>query len=112
MNRVTFKLRDTGIKGVRGLAFVEDGFLVLKMRSAIIGFIGRQRDTVKIEPKVLESITIKRGPRKHSLVLKPKGVELLDALPGKHISTVRLKVKRKQRKVLKALAEEIRQLQQ
>ena len=49
MNRVTFKLRDTGIRGVKGLAFVEDGFLVLKMQIAIMGLIGRNRETVKID---------------------------------------------------------------
>ena len=110
MNRVTFKLCNTGIRGVRGLAFVEDGFLVLKLRVALMGLIGKNRETIKIEPRVLESVTIKRGPRKHSLVLKPKGAELLDAIPGKHISSVRLQVKRRQRKVLKALVEEIQQL--
>jgi len=111
MNRVAFKLRNTGIKGVTGLAFIEDGYLVLKLRIAVMGLIGRNQETIKIEPGVLESVTIKRGPRKHSLVLKPKGPELLDAIPGKHISSLRLRVKRKQRKVLKALAEEIRRLQ-
>ena len=93
------------------MAFVEDGYLVLKIRSAVMGVIGRQRETIKIEPSALETVTIKRGPRKHSLVLKPKGIELLDIIPGKHISSVRLKVKRKQRKVLKALAKQIQDLQ-
>jgi len=112
MNRVTFKVKATGIRAVKGMAYMEDGYLVLKLRSAVMGLIGKRRETIKIEPRALERIGIKWGPRKRSLLLTPKSAELLDAIPGKHISAVRLKVKRKQRKVLKALAEEIRHLQQ
>ncbi len=103
MNRVAFTLPDVGVREVKGMVYVDDGYLVIKVESAIAGLIDTEKDLVKIEPSALETLEIKRGIFRDRLVVKPKGMELLELIPGNHASAVELRVWTKYRNDLQAV---------
>lgn len=110
MNRVAFTLPDVGLREVRGLVYIEEGYLVLQIKNALLGVLDAEKDTFKIEPGALEEVRIKRGFFKDRLVLTPKKADLLDAVPGEHRSAVELRVWRKYRQDLERLVEEFDEL--
>jgi hypothetical protein len=97
MNRLSFTLPDVGLREVKGMVFIEDGFLVLKLENALLGMVDAQRETIKIDPNALLEFSLKRGVFRDRLVLRPRRVELLDAVPGDHASAVELRIKRRYR---------------
>jgi len=105
MNRIPFKLPDDGLRELKGLVYIDEGYLIVKVESALFGLLDKDEETVKIEPGALEDLQIKRGTFKDRLVIKPLGVELLDAIPGDHVDEVILKVSRKRRAKLEDLVE-------
>ena len=106
MNRISFTLPDVGLKEFKGLAYVEDGDLVLKISTSYIGLIKAGEEVIKVEPGALEELRIKRGWFRDKLILKPWHAELLDMIPGEHRAQIELKVQRKQRKELEGLVQE------
>jgi len=99
MNRIEFTLPDVGLREIEGMVWFEDGFIVLEVKNKLLGLIDEERDLIKIEPGALRDIYVARRPFKDRLVLVPKKVDLLEAVPGKHANELRLKVwvtKRKQ----------------
>lgn len=106
MNRVAFTLPDVGLREVKGMVYVDEGFLILKVQSAIAGLVDEQKDMIKIEPTALQELSIKRGVFRDRLVIQPKSVELLELVPGDHPSAVELRVWTKYRKDLERLVDE------
>ena len=103
MNRVKFTLPDVGLREISGMVSLEDGFVVLKLKSAIVGLLDEKNQTVKIEPSALLELRIKRGLIHDILILRPKKIDLLDVVPGDHPTYIKLKVKRKYREELDLL---------
>jgi hypothetical protein len=110
MTRVSFSLPDVGLRELRGMAHVEDGFLVLSLQDALLGFADTQKTTVKIAPEALADLRIERGIARDRLVIEPKGVELLETIPGNHRTAVRLRVSRRQRRDLEELVHDFERL--
>lgn len=106
MTRITFTLPDVGLREIRGMVYVADGYLVLTIKNALLGMLDVDEEVVKIEPGALEDIWIKRGLFRDRLVLQPKGMELLDLIPGEHRVAVKLRVWRTYRQELERLIEE------
>ncbi len=105
MNRIPFTLPDDGLRELKGLVYIDEGFLIVKVESSLFGFLNKQQETVKIEAGALEDLLIKRGPFKDRLVIKPLGVELLDAIPGNHVDEVILRVSKWRHAKLKDLVQ-------
>lgn len=110
MNRVAFTLPDVGLREIRGMAYVDEGFLVLRIEDKLLGLIDPEKHVVKIEPGALRDVRVKKGLFRDRLVIEPKGMELLDLIPGEHPVAVELRVKRKFRPYLMGLFEEIEAL--
>lgn len=87
------------------MAYVEDGFFVLKIQDSLLGMLDAETDILKIEPGALKKVYIKRGLIGDRLVLEPRRAELLDAIPGEHTVAVELRVRRKYRQELEALVD-------
>lgn len=105
MNRIRFTLPDVGLREIRGLAYVDEGFLVLKVQDALMGEFDVTEETLKIEPGALAEVSVKHGLLRDRLILRPRRRELLDAIPGEHVTALELRVSRKQRPELDALVE-------
>lgn len=110
MNRISFSLPDVGLRELRGMAHIEDGFLVLSLEDAFLGMADLQRTTLKVDPEALADLRIERGLMRDKLVIEPKRAELLESIPGKHRVSVKLKVSRRQRRELEGLLQEFERL--
>jgi hypothetical protein len=107
MNRVAFTLPDVGLREIKGMAYVDDGWLVLKVQDGLLGVLDVEKKEVRIEPAALEDIRIRRGLLYDKLVLTPRRVDLLDAIPGEHRVSVDLSVWRRHRRDLERLLDEL-----
>lgn len=106
MNRIPFHLKDQGLSEIRGIVYVEDRFLVLRVRTSLLGLVDTDSDELRLDPQALAEVRHKRGLLRDRLMIKPVRVELLDALPGDHLDYVVLKVWRKYRRKLAQLLDE------
>ncbi|MEM6644681.1 MAG: hypothetical protein AAF730_00360 [Bacteroidota bacterium] len=106
MNRIAFSLPDVGLREVRGLVYIDDGFLVVQVKNMLLGMVDEEKDTIKIEPPALLSVHIRRGLIWDRLVIQPKKMDLLDMVPGQHKNSVDLRVLRKYRSDLERLLSE------
>jgi len=107
MTRIAFTLPDVGLREIKGMAYVDDGWLVLQVQHGLLGLIDVEKKEVRIEPAALEDVHIRRGLFYDRLVLTPRRADLLDALPGEHRTSVNLSVWRRQRADLERLLDEI-----
>lgn len=110
LNRVAFTLPDVGLREIKGLAYVEDGWLVLKVEDGLLGVMDVERKEVRIEPGALADVHVRRGLLSDRLVLTPRRAALLDAIPGTHRVSVDLIVSRKYRGDLERLCDDVRAL--
>ena len=95
MLRVPFTLPDVGLREIKGMVYIADGFLVINFKDALLGIADVEE--VKIEPAALSDLYVKKGLLIDKLVVEPKSIALLDVIPGDHPSSVKLKVWRKYR---------------
>lgn len=105
MHRVSFKLADEGLHEIRGVAFIEDDVLVLRVKKKLFGLFDSESKTIEVEPGVLEEIRVQRGLFRDKLLLKPWRSELFDLVPGNHGSHIVLKVPRRERTELEAMVD-------
>ena len=97
MIRIPFTLADVGLREIEGMISVEDEFIVLDLSDKLLGLVDLDQKTIKIEAAALESVRLQRRPFKDRLILTPKKRDLLDAVPGKHATDVRLRIWKTQR---------------
>lgn len=95
MNRVAFSLPDVGLREIRGLVFVDEEFLVLRIEDSLVGLADKKTHVIKLLPSALEDVSVRRGLASDRLVIRPKRSELLDIVPGQHASALELKIKKK-----------------
>lgn len=103
MLRVPFTLPDVGLDEVKGFVYLENGYLVLSLQKVTLGMVEQEPEIFKIEPGALHDVSVKHGLFRDKLVVAPKTMELLDAVPGDHRAAVELRVKRKYRADLEKL---------
>lgn len=105
MHRVPFTLPEVGLREVKGFVYLDDGFLVLRIQETLLGIADSGEDVFKIEPAALHDLHVKRGWFRDKLVVAPKTMELLEAVPGEHVTSVDLRVARKYREDLERLVD-------
>lgn len=110
MHRVAFTLPDVGLREIRGLAYLEDEYLVLRIEDSLAGLLDQKVRTIKILPAALRSVEVQRGLSKHRLIIRPNRAELLDVVPGEHASSLELKIKKKYARDLDDLVAAYRRL--
>lgn len=97
--RIPFEIKNVNdFNEAEGFLYLEEGFLVIKVKEKILGVIPGDEKVIKVEPGVIQEIKLSQGTFSDKLTIYSKKVELLDAVPGKHSTGVRLKVKRKYRR--------------
>lgn len=110
MTRISFRLPDVGLTEIRGMAFIENGMIVLNIEKALMGLFDTDKQTIKIERDALIDLRVKRGLFRDRLVLEPKKSDLLDIVPGNHRTAIELRVSRKQRRDAERLVDEFEEL--
>jgi hypothetical protein len=104
MHRIAFTLPEDGLHEVGGVVYLEDGFLVIRVEKKLLGLGDGDPHVIKVEPSAIAAITTQRRfLRKDLLVIRPKKPSLLDLVPGKHESTLKLRTKRSARVEVEAL---------
>ena len=109
MLRIPFTLPDVGLREFEGIVGLEDGFVTIEVSDKLLGLIDSDDRLVKIEPAALRDVYLQKRPFKNRIVLVPKKRDLLDAVPGKHISDVRLRVWKTKRRDSELLVSVIRE---
>lgn len=106
---VPFTLPDKhmGFTEVSGVAYLEDAFLVLDILEHSAAGSTEDHHIIKIELRALLRVQYNPGVIKDVFMIRPKGPELLEALPGKNAVEVELSVRRKHRASAEALAHRI-----
>jgi hypothetical protein len=110
MNRISFTLPDVGLREIRGMVYLEEDFLVLKLDQALLGMIDAEKDIIKIDTNALRDLHVRRGLFRDRLVIRPKKSQLLDLVPGEHRDAVELRVRRKYRPDLMRLVEKFEEM--
>lgn len=107
LTRVPFTLPDVGLREIKGMAYVEDAWLVLRMEDTLLGIIDADRKEVRIDPAALEDVHVRHGLFRDRLVLVPRRADLLDEIPGEHRVSVDLRVPRRHRADLERLCDDV-----
>ncbi len=110
MNRIPFTLPDVGLRELRGMVYIDEGFLVLRLKDALLGILDEEKRRIEIEPGALEELRVEWRLFKDRLILQPRSTTLLDTIPGEHRVAVELRVWRKYRVDLMQLVEEYKAL--
>jgi hypothetical protein len=105
MSRIPFSLPDVGLTEIKGLVSVDEGKLVLRIDSSLLGLLDTDEDVIQIEPDELEEIRVKRGLFRDRLVITPWETDVLDRVPGRHPSSLELRIWRKHRDALEHLVD-------
>ena len=108
IERIPFTISDDGLDEIAGYVYLDDDFLVIDDKSALLGLGKGDRQVVKVAPTALFDIDLDRGVIRDKLRIAPKRLELLEAVPGDHAREVVLYVYRKHRPLLEDLVEEVR----
>ncbi len=108
MHRVPFTLPEVGLREIKGFVYLNDGYLVLRIQETLLGIADSGEDVFKIEPAALRGLRVKHGWFRDKLVVAPKAMELLEAVPGEHVTSVDLRVARKYRNELEDLVDAFR----
>lgn len=108
MDRIPFTLPDEGLREITGFVYFDGEFLVIDVRSKLLGLADEQRDGIKVALSAIESVYLKRGLIRDRIVVRPRGFELLEVVPGTHDREVALRSKRKHRDRAEDLVDEVR----
>ena len=97
-----------GFSESKGVVGIEDEFLVFQFQTVTLGLFKQDPETIKIEIEALYDLRHERGLVKDKLFIRPKKLQLLEAMPGKHSIEIRLKVRRKYRSKALILVDTVR----
>jgi hypothetical protein len=82
---------------VSGLLFLEEEFVVLEIQVVNFGLIKKQPEKVKAEYALVDSIRFEPGLFSDRIIIVPKKVEVLDAVPGSYKGEIVLKIEKRYR---------------
>ncbi|MFT5144464.1 MAG: hypothetical protein ACI80V_001644 [Rhodothermales bacterium] len=107
---IAFTLPDlhAGFTEMEGAVYLDAEFIVLNMNLPTLGGLRKKERIIKIEPRALSSVSLLRGLAVDKICLRPKKEDLLDAIPGKHLGEVQLRVWRTRRLDSKLFVQEVR----
>jgi hypothetical protein len=97
MDRLPFTLPDDGLREITGFVYFDGEFVVIDVRSKLLGLADEERNGIKVALTAIESVRLKPGLIWDRIVIRPHSFELLEAVPGDHDREVALKTKRKHR---------------
>lgn len=105
---IPFKGSDAGLREIKGTIYTEnDEFLVLDVKNALIGDFDKQHQVIKVAPKALHEIRLEPHRFRDRLYIRPKGQDLLDAMPGSHKGRIELKIRPEHREEVERLIYEL-----
>ena len=107
MDRIPFTLPEEGLREVTGFVYFDGEFLVLDVRSKLLGLLDEQRDTIKVALTAIESVRVRRKLIRDRLIVRPRSFELLEAVPGDHDREVALRTKRRHRDRVEDLVSDV-----
>ena len=107
MDRIPFTLPEEGLREVTGFVYFDGEFLVLDVRSKLLGLLDEQRDTIKVALTAIESVRVRRKLIRDRLIVRPRSFELLEAVPGDHDREVALRTKRRHRDCVEDLVSDV-----
>ncbi len=107
MDRLPFTLPDDGLRELTGFVHLDREFLVIDLRSALAGILGKERDVIKVAPTALAEVCFRPGIFRDQIRLRPHEFGLLDAVPGRHDRELALRLKRRYRDEAQRMAEEL-----
>ena len=96
-----------GFSEVKGTLRLEDEFLVIEFQTITLGLYKRPAETIKIEFAALADVKIEKRIFRDRVLIRPRTRRLLEAVPGKHVGEVRLKVWRRYRPSVTGLVDEV-----
>jgi len=96
-----------GFSEVKGLLLVEDEFLVFNVQTITMGMFKQDPETIKIELAALSDIRLEKRVFRDRLYIRPKTNSLLEAVPGKHLGEIMVKVWRKHRSLTMTLIDDV-----
>lgn len=103
MLRIPFTLPEVGLNEVKGMVWVNDGFLVLSVRSSLMGLADTDKEHIQIEPAAVTDLSLKKGLFVDKLIITPKSTKLLDLVPGEHPASLNLRIWKKHRSAVENL---------
>ena len=108
MTPIPFMLPDIGLREIAGSIYLTDRFIVIDIENALLGAFDKDRSTIEVEPGALAEVRLEKGLFKDRIILRPNGLELLEAIPGDNTSEAALVIWKIYRKRTQVLVEEAR----
>jgi hypothetical protein len=98
MSPIPFRVPDVGLREIKGHLYLEgDEFLVFDVENALVGELDTNRHLIKVAPRALREVDLSKGRIRDRLHIRPKGRDLLEAMPGSFRDELTLKIRRKYR---------------
>jgi len=107
MDRIPFTLPEDGLREITGFVYFDGEFVVLDVRSKLLGLLDEQRDVIKVALTAIRSVRLKTGLVRDKVVIRPRKFDLLVAVPGDHDREVALRTKRRHRDRAEDLVEDV-----
>ena len=107
MDRIPFTLPEDGLREITGFVHFDGEFVVLDVRSKLLGFLDEQRDVIKVALTAIRSVRLKPGVVRDKVMIRPRSFDLLDVVPGDHDREVVLRTKRKHRDRAEDLVDDV-----
>lgn len=107
MDRIPFTLPDDSLREITGFVHFDGEFVVIDVRSKLIGLLDEQRNVIKVALSALESVRLKGGLFRDKFIVRPRSFELLEAVPGEHDREVALRTKRRHRDRVEDLVDDV-----
>ena len=112
MSVIPFQIYDSHGHKIRGVTFLEDEFIVFDVQVRRFGLINQAPEKVKAELGLIADIRFESGLFGDRIIVIPRKMELLDAVPGDHKGEIKLKIARRYRDDAEAFVQEVRRQKQ
>ena len=97
--RIPFELPDyeDGLDEAKGSIYLEDDFLVIRLDIGFLGITTDRRELIKVEAGIIDGVRFEPRFTGDCLILTTKNTQLLHAVPGDHVSEIKLRIEKKHR---------------
>lgn len=107
-SRIPFSGGDVGLREIKGHLYLEDEeFLVLDVENTLMGEFDARKHLIKVAPRALANVRLEAGRFKDRFYVRPRGRDLLEAMPGSRGDELELKIPRKYRDDMERMVYEI-----
>ena len=97
--QIPFELPDfeDGLDEAKGLIYLEDEFLVINLDIGFLGLTTDRRELIKAESGIIKSMRYIHKFTGDWLIIETNNTQLLQAVPGDHVSEIKLQTQKKHR---------------